>query len=157
MNGQYLKKKSDFEWVELLRKEVFSEDYLLQLIPLVKERVCALEEFVDNTVFFFTGDLKYDETLFPPKGVVPKDASGWLIELLEQLEALPSWTVEHIKEACEKYSKEKEIKTKDLFMTLRMVVSGSTVSPPLFETIHVLGKEMTRRRMRLASDQLKKR
>jgi glutamyl-tRNA synthetase len=157
MNGQYLKKKSDFEWVELLRKEVFSEDYLLQLIPLVKERVCALEEFVDNTVFFFTGDLKYDETLLPPKGVVPKDASSWLVEVLEQLEALPSWTVEHIKEACEKYSKEKEIKAKDLFMTLRMVVSGSAVSPPLFETIHVLGKEMTRRRMRLASDQLKKR
>ncbi len=89
--------------------------------------------------------------------MVAKEASTWLIELLEKLEGLQSWNVEHIKEACENYCKEKEIKTKDLFMTLRIVVSGGTVSPPLFETIHVLGKEMTRRRMRLASDNLKKR
>jgi glutamyl-tRNA synthetase len=157
MNGQYLKKKSDFEWVQLLRQNVFTEDYLLQLIPLVKERVCAFEEFIDNTSFFFNGDLKYDEAVLPPKGVVAKDASNWLVELLEKLEGLQSWTVEHIKEACENYCKEKEIKTKDLFMTLRIVISGGTVSPPLFETIHVLGKEMTRRRMRLASDSLKKR
>ena len=157
MNGQYLKKKSDFEWVQLLRQNVFTEDYLLQLIPLVKERVCAFEEFIDNTSFFFNGDLKYDESALPPKGVVAKEASTWLIELLEKLEGLQSWNVEHIKEACENYCKEKEIKTKDLFMTLRIVVSGGTVSPPLFETIHVLGKEMTRRRMRLASDNLKKR
>ena len=156
MNGQYLKKKTDFEWVELLRKEVFSEDYLLQLIPLVKERVCAFEEFIDNTAFFFSGDLKYTDNELPPKGVVPKEASGWLVELLEKLEAIPSWSVENIKEACEKYAREKEIKPKDLFMTLRVVGSGSGVSPPLFETVHVLGKEMTRRRMRLASDWLKK-
>ena len=157
MNGQYLKKKTDFEWVEMLRREVFSEEYLLQLIPLVKERVCAFEEFIDNTSFFFSGDLKYDETTLPPKGVVAKEASGWLLEVLEKLEALDAWTVEKIKAACESYCQEKNIKTKDLFMTLRIVVSGSSVSPPLFETIQVLGKEMTRRRMRLASDSLKKR
>lgn len=157
MNGQYLKKKTDFEWVEMLRREVFSEDYLLQLIPLVKERVCAFEEFIDNTAFFFSGDLKYDETTLPPKGVVAKEASGWLVEVLEKLEALEAWTVENIKSACEAYCQEKNLKTKDLFMTLRIVVSGSSISPPLFETIHVLGKEMTRRRMRLASDSLKKR
>ena len=157
MNGQYLKKKTDFEWVELLRKNVFSEDYLLQLIPLVKERVCALEEFIDNTAFFFNGDLPYDEHTLPPKGVVPKEASVWLLELLEKLEELSSWNVEGIKQTCENYCKEKGLKPKDLFMTLRVVVSGSGISPPLFETLHVLGKEMTRRRMRLASDNLKKR
>lgn len=66
---------------------------------------------------------------FFPQGVVAKDASNWLVELLEKLEGLQSWTVEHIKEACENYCKEKEIKTKDLFMTLRIVISGGTVSP----------------------------
>jgi len=157
MNGQYLKKKSDFEWVNLIRENVFNEEYLLQIIPLVKERVCAFEEFIDNTQFFFNGDLAYLESDLPPKNVNPKDASLWLTELLERLEGISAWTVEQIKGASESYCKEKELKPKDLFMTLRLVVSGTASSPPLFETIQVLGKEMARRRMRLASDWLKKR
>lgn len=156
MNGQYLKKKTDQEWAQMIRKEVFSEEYLLQMIPLVKERVNAFEEFIDNTSFFFSGDLNYENAPIPPKGVVSKDASEWLLELLEKFEALDQWKTESIKAACEAYVAEKGIKTKDLFMTLRIVVSGSMISPPLFETIQVLGKEMSRRRMRLAADYLKK-
>ena len=65
-------------------------------------------------------------------------------------ENLDEWTVANIKEVMEKFVADKKIKAKDLFMPMRVAVSGTLVSPPLMETIQVLGKEMVRRRMRLA-------
>jgi glutamyl-tRNA synthetase len=55
----------------------------------------------------------------------------------------------------ENFISQAKIKPKDLFMSMRVAVSGTLVSPPLMETIQVLGKEMVRRRMRLAMAYLK--
>ena len=44
---------------------------------------------------------------------------------------------------------------KDLYMTVRVAVTGRTATPPLFETLGVLGKEVTRRRLRRAAEALK--
>ncbi len=54
------------------------------------------------------------------------------------------------------FADKKEWKTKELFMILRLVATGRSASPPLFETMEVLGRELVRRRMRLAIDALAK-
>lgn len=155
MNSQYLKELPDETWVKMLQEQVFNESYLKQIIPLVKERVQALEEFIPNADFFFAGDLKYDNTPILPKGLSGKAVAGWFSEVLDGLEALDEWTVANIKSVMESVVSQQKIKAKDLFMPMRVAVSGTLVSPPLMETIHVLGKEMVRRRVRLAMDYLK--
>jgi glutamyl-tRNA synthetase len=155
MNSQYLKELPDETWVNLLREQVFNETYLKQIIPLVKERVQAFEEFIPNTDFFFAGDLKYENTPILPKGLSGKVVANWFSEVLEAFEGLDEWTGPSIKGVMENFVEQQKIKAKDLYMSMRVAVSGTLVSPPLMETIQVLGKEMVRRRMRLAMDYLK--
>ncbi len=156
MNGQYLKTLSDAEWLKALRADFFSDRYLLQIIPLVKEKVGALEDFFPSAATFFGGDCSYDNAPLVPKGRTAKEAAGWLSDVLDRLELIDTWSVDAIKAVIETYLAEKTLKTKELYMALRVAVSGGPISPPLFETFQVLGKEMARRRMRLAIDHLKK-
>lgn len=156
LNGKYLRDLPDDTWLQYLKTHVLSDSYLKQILPLVKDRVEAFEDFVPQTAFFFSGDLDYTETELIPKGRTPKEVQEWLEDVLEKLETLDDWSGVPIKSILEAYLTEKRLKTKELYMTVRVVVSGSTVSPPLFESIEVLGKEMSRRRFRLAIEYLKK-
>jgi len=155
MNGEYLKELTEPEFITKLKETVFSDEYLAKVLPLVKDRVQAFEDFFPVASTFFTGDLSFKDQPLVPTGRVPKDVSTWLAEVMEALEAAEDWEVPTIKTVIESYAKSKELKNPELFMPIRIAVSGSTVSPPLFETIHVLGKEMVRRRVRLAIDYLK--
>jgi glutamyl-tRNA synthetase len=53
------------------------------------------------------------------------------------------------------YLLEKNFKPKEVFMPVRLALTGTLQSPPLFECIEVLGKDIVQRRMRLAMDFLK--
>ena len=156
MNGQYLKNEPNEVWLRHLKNTVLADDYLLKIIPLVKERVLAFEEFFPASETFFSGDVSFKDQPLVPKDRSPKEVSAWLSDILEALETTDDWEVATLKNIVETYAKSKELKTSELFMVVRIAVSGSTVSPPLFETMHVLGKEMVRRRGRLAIEHLKK-
>jgi len=67
LNGQYLKKESNEKWLSYLKEYVFSDEMLLKIIPLIKERVEKFEDFIGATQFFFEGDLKYDAASFAQK------------------------------------------------------------------------------------------
>jgi len=152
LNGQYLRKLDTESYLQYLRTNLLTDDYLRAIIPLVKERVEALEQFMDWTHPFFSGDLSYDGRPMPAQGVDPAKAGEFLAGILDSLETLDSWDVPSIQKCIEGYVKGNGLKTKDVFMTLRVAVTGTLQSPSLMETIQVLGKEMVRRRVRLASD-----
>jgi glutamyl-tRNA synthetase len=105
--------------------------------------------------FFFSGDLNYENTPILPKGLSGKIVADWFSDVLEAFENLDEWSAPKIKEVMENFISQAKIKPKDLFMSMRVAVSGTLISPPLMETIQVLGKEMVRRRMRLAMAYLK--
>lgn len=155
MNGQYLKQMPDREWVEWLRSEYLSEKHLLRIVPLVKEKIEAFEEFFPRAITFFSGDYSYDSLPLVPKDSTAKEAAKWLSDILESLESLDEWTLAGIQAIIEAYQKTSGLKTKTLYMTLRIAVTGSTVSPALFETMDVLGRQMVSRRLRLAIQYLK--
>lgn len=156
LNGEYLKKLSDSDYLSRIRSVIFSDEYLLQVIPLIKERVSTLEDFIGATQFFFSGDLSYEGTALPPKDVPAKDAAMWLSDIIDQIELLDTWDVPSLQGVVEKYLHDKALKPKNLYMTIRVVLTGAGNSTPLIETMQVLGKEIVRRRFRLAIEYLKK-
>jgi len=79
------------------------------------------------------------------------------IELAEKVDAMEEYTIENIEKAMRDICEAKTWKTKELFMPVRVAVTGRKASPPLFESIHVIGRERTRRRLRMASEYLKTR
>lgn len=155
LNGQYLKLESNDKWLNYLKEYVFNDEYILKIIPLIKERVEKFEDFIDATQFFFQGDICYKPELFAQKGKTFVEMAEYLNDLIVKLDICENWKHEELHKIFQDYLTEKGLKPKDVFMPARIAVTGSKETPPLFECIEVLGKDIVQRRMRLAIDFLK--
>jgi glutamyl-tRNA synthetase len=154
MNEQYLHELSHEELVSALLSWRLSREHLLKIAVLVRERIKQLNEFIPATEFFFSGDLDYagvlDQMRIPD--TPGKDVRKALLELVERYERLEDWQAEALEAASRAFCDDAGLKTKHVFMLLRLAVTGRKASPPLFDTMAVLGKELTRRRLRQAAD-----
>jgi glutamyl-tRNA synthetase len=159
LNGKYLRRLSPTELLDRLRTQLLSEDHLLDVLPLVQERIDTLEGFFEYASFFFTGELAYDAEAVKamvPKGHTPADTGKALRALLEEeVDPLLDWRKEALEAAIRRFGEKAGWAPNELFMALRVAATGRAASPPLFETLAVLGKETCRRRLRRAADVLK--
>lgn len=155
LNGQYLKNESNENWLDYLKNSLFQDAYLLKIIPLVKERVEKFEDFIDATAFFFQGDLNYKADAFVQKGRTFVEIMACLNDIALKLDVCEKWQHEEIHKIFHDYLAEKSLKPKDVFMPVRIAVTGHKETPPLFECIEVLGKDIVSRRLRMAMDFLK--
>ncbi len=157
LNGRYLREfRDNLQFTNYLQEQLFSSSYLSQIVTLVKERVEKSEDFIAYADFFFKGDVLIAADNYQIKGIEDKKKLIEIYEaLIEKLEALRPFDVESIDAALRAFCLEKDIKSRDLFMPIRLMVTGKKASPPLFETMSVLGKERCRTRMRAALQVIK--
>jgi glutamyl-tRNA synthetase len=159
LNGRYLRREEPGQIADRLLGGPLSRERLLEILPLVQERIDTLEDVFDRAGFFFVGDVHYDAEAtkaLVPKGRTGPQAAKVLRSLLEDdLDRILDWRAEVLEEALRGFGEKKEWPVKELFMTVRVAVTGRKASPPLFETLAVLGKETTRRRLRRAIETLK--
>lgn len=148
LNNQYIQKMDDAHFVTFVRDQMFAPEYLRELRPLVLERLERFDQFFDKFSFFFNGALPYDLAQVVPAGKTKDDVSAMLSTLVEKLDELHDWDAEHLKKLLDEHKAALGWKPKDYFMTVRLVVTGRKDSPPLVESIVVLGREMARFRMR---------
>ena len=122
---------------------------------LVHERVRRLDEFIPATTFYFAG-ISTTPTCRSScrRTATPRDAK--LLEAaLEIVDANPNLDKEILETRFRDLAAAHDWKPRELFMTLRVAVTGRTVSPPLLESMQVIGREITRRRLRQAAAFLK--
>lgn len=155
LNGRYIRNLSQPEVLRRLRSSVLSDEYLLQVVALVHERFDTLEEFMAYAQFFFVGEVSYDQEArakLIAKKRTAAETSTVLERLLEEvLDPLMEWDAAHLEGALRTFAETAGWKPGDLFMPLRVAVTGRAATPPLFETMAVLGKELCRRRLRRAT------
>ena len=166
-NGQYIRKQSDEELKANIMPflqdsgnienppSASQNDMLDGLIPIVKERLKLLSDIVPMTAFLFSDISGYPaEDLFPKK----KDAAGTL-ELIQAgkpiIEKLAELSDEALEEAFKALSEETGFKLGDLLSPLRVAVTGSRISPPLFASIRLLGLDKALERIDAAIEKLK--
>jgi glutamyl-tRNA synthetase len=130
-----------------LRTNVLSDAYLSQIAPLVQSRIETLSQFGDLTTFFFRDDVLPTQDVFLPKKRTLEETLTFAIEQLTVLEAT-DWTHEALELALKKLGEEKSWSVKENFMLLRAIITGSTMSPPLLESMIVFGKARSLDRMR---------
>jgi glutamyl-tRNA synthetase len=151
MNGYYIKEKLSLDNViNYLQNQLFNQEYLSKVVPLVKERLLKSEDFLDHADYFFRGEIpcKLEDILLPK---LDKNASKLVYEeLLDKLDNLSHFASEGINDLLHKFVENHEFLLKDLFMPLRMVLCGKKSSPPIAQVMAVLGKERVRSRMRNA-------
>lgn len=155
LNSLYLRELTDEAFVDRLLDWRLGRDQLVAVAKLVRERARRLDDFVPMADFFFSGDLDLAPVAadLVPKERKPKEVAVALGELVERFEALRGpWLAAETEPLSRRYCEEKGWKPKELFMTLRLAVTGRRTSPPLFESMEVMGKELVRRRIRQAAE-----
>lgn len=158
LNGRYLRALDVDSLLARLRSGPLGDAYLRAVVPLVHERVDTLEQFFDYAQFFFVGDLAYDaeaRARLVPKKRSPSDTAAVLGRLLEEdLDPLLDWRAEEIEKVLRGFCERTGWAARELFMPVRIAVTGRAATPPLFETMEVLGREVCRRRLRRAAELL---
>ncbi len=124
-----------------------SDAYLSGIAPLIQSRIETLGQFGDLTTFFFRDDVLPTQDVFLPKKRTLEETLNFAADQLTVLEAT-DWTHEALEPALKKLGEEKSWSVKENFMLLRAIITGSTTSPPLLESMVVFGKARSLDRMR---------
>jgi glutamyl-tRNA synthetase len=153
-NGVYIREKDIPDLYDVVRPYLVREgilsaenegerrDYVMRILPLVQERLNRLADITERIWFFFDDRFEIREpgSLIPKKGT-REDALRILQRADQELEFLASFQEQDIETVMRSLVEELGLKTGQVFMTLRVALTGSQVSPGLFETIAVMGKK----------------
>jgi glutamyl-tRNA synthetase len=143
INGQYIR---NLPGHDLLRR-LYERDYVRAQLPLVQERMRTLNEFHTATAFFYEDELAYDPAMLVPKKATAEEVPGWLKAVRLRVEDFRPFTAAALEEALRTLVGEQGWNTGAVFMAVRVALTGSTQSPPLTETMEVLGREKTLQRL----------
>jgi glutamyl-tRNA synthetase len=115
---------------------------IAQLLPLYRERAHTLVELADSCGFLFGESVKLDEAAVK-KVLLKGDGLAQLTKARKILADIEPFAAAAMDEAIKAYCDSKELGLGKVAQPIRVAVSGGTVSPPIFETLEVLGKPRT--------------
>ena len=121
---------------------------LRRAMPLVKERMRTLAESVQLLRFLFTDDISPDDKAAAAIAGAPE---GYLKAAVEALGSAMTWQTEPIAAALDACASAAGLNRRKGWQPVRAAVTGSTISPPLPESLELLGRERTIARVRAAS------
>lgn len=163
MNGVYIRdlEPGDFAarslpGVELaLGRELSSHERstFVDLAPAIQERAKNLAEVAPQVMFLFTDEVAYDQVSWTKVMDTPEARSA-LEGASARLEGLGDWKTEPIEEALRAMLDDAGLSARKGLQPIRVAVTGSSVSPPLFESLEALGRERSLRRLDTALSRL---
>ena len=165
-NGQYIRKLSDDDLKAKVVPYLTGAGYIAAqpsceqadlldgFIPIIKERLRLLSDIVPMSAFLFTDVSGYDASELIPK---KKDAAE-TVKILELgrplIEKMSGLGDEVLEEQFKSLAEESGISLGDLLSPLRVAVTGSRISPPLFASIRLLGLDKALERIDAAVKKL---
>lgn len=162
LNGEYIRAldSDDFAGrVKPLMEERFGPleagrwEEFTELAPLVQERTRLLPEAIDQVGFLFRDDITYDPQSWK-KVMTREGVDDVLDRAASVLGELEEWETSTIEEALRKIPEELGLGAGKVFQPVRVAVTGSSVSPPLFESLAALGRERSLARIATARSEL---
>jgi glutamyl-tRNA synthetase len=160
MNGHYLRELSDDalydkisdwakKWDVNLSLELKDRMFAIRILALIKDRMKILSDFKELSTYFFA------DPMVDPKAFSIHSGERWqdilqgfkkvYAELEERL-----WTKENLDKVSYKVLEDFGYSPKEAFMTLRLAVTGQTATPPLFDVLELLGKDVVEHRLKVA-------
>lgn len=142
INGEYIRKTQDSK----LKSQIWeytgkqhSQEIIEQTIPLVKDRIKTLSEYKSLAGFFF------EEPEVDPQ--LLSDNTKAHLEVARAVVENENWDIEFLQKAFLENINQHNFKTGDFFMSLRVAITGKKITPPIVESIMILGREKTRTRL----------
>jgi glutamyl-tRNA synthetase len=147
LNGQYLAQMSLGRFVQLARPflqkaniVVTDENYLQQVLKIVKEKVKLFRDVPEWTAYFFTEDYPFDPAAFEKVFGKP-EAAGRLGALAGAFSQAPTWDATTLEATLKALAQKLGCKAGDLVHPARVAVSGRDVGPSLYHMLEVMGKD----------------
>ncbi len=159
LNGLYIRKLSADDLLKRIRDAApeaaaLDEETMRRSLPLVQERMKTLCDYMDRTAFIFAESVDPAIADLVAKKSTPEEAQAILRAAGDGLSSAVAWTTPALDAACQALVEQLGVKTRTFFMTLRVAVTGTPVSPPLFESMELLGRDKTLGRIAAAADKL---
>lgn len=159
LNGVYIRSLSDTQLALRLRPflpERADDASVTRLVPLVKERLVRLSDVTELTAFLFETDdavrALYSQDDLLSKNRSPQEVAAVLLSVRGSLVDLTDadWSEGVLEQRCRLVAEQVGWKAGDVFMPVRMAVTGRRISPPLFGSMELLGRERSLARMEAA-------
>lgn len=149
LNGLYIRSTDieDFQSTALsqiendIQRSLFDEEKsrLLKIFPSVQERIETLADLTQQVMFLIDEPFVVDELDW--QDVNNEEAQKYLFLLREEFINLDNFSLDAIEIVMRKTLEEINVKTKIGFQAARVSITGTKISPPLFESIFALGRE----------------
>ena len=141
MNGRYLR-ELDVEDLTGRLEALTGRSGLRDAVVISQDKISTLAEFWPLTRFFFDGPI--DDPAAREKIIEAPGGREALVQARAALAEVPEpWTQENVQAALDDVADRMGIKRKHVFQPLRVAVAGTTVSPGIFETVALLGRDET--------------
>ena len=118
---------------------------LSDLVSVQKDRIETVKDLAEHSAFFYEDFKKYDEKM-AEKYLQPVLLKPFKV-LYEEFDNNTSWDNENIKSILNKLAEEFDIKIGKLAQPLRVAITGKNVSPGIYDTVRLLGREKTLKRL----------
>jgi len=149
MNGRYLRELAP-EDLRARLEALTGRSLRADVVAIAQEKISTLAEFWPLARFFFEGPV--DDPDAREKVLGTESAPLALRAAREELGGLHEWSVPALEASLRGAAERAGLKPKQLFQPLRVAISGATISPGIFESVAVLGREETLLRLDAALD-----
>ncbi|HSM70660.1 MAG TPA: glutamate--tRNA ligase [Anaerolineales bacterium] len=132
------------------------DETLLKVTPLIRERLVTLDDCLKFASFFFKENVEPAPEELVAKGLDAKQSAQIARKAIEVFSGLPELTHATGEPPMRAYVEESGYKAGQVFGLLRTAITGQKVSPPLFESMEVVGREKVLERLKNAAEILEK-
>lgn len=132
------------------------DDILLKVVPLIRERLVTLDDCLPFAAFFFKENVQPEPADLMAKGLDARQSAEAARKAYAILSALPEINLPAAEPPMRAYVEESGLSANQVFGILRAAVTGQKVSPPLFESMEIIGREKVLERLRAAILMLEK-
>ena len=153
INGHYMRQMDDDALLPLLCHSLHKltgkdieggiKTRLSQGLSGLKQRAKNLKELADNSLFYVSAPVEYSDKASQALA----EGKALLQGVVTELEQIDNWEHDNLEMALKKFSEAKDVKLGKLMAPIRAAITGSHVSPSMFEVMEVLGKDETMLRL----------
>lgn len=154
LNQEYIKSANGDFLVESLdaglRAQGLSPDVLTHksregIVDELRTRSSTLTEMIDGARFFFENEVDFDEKA--ASKFLTSESSELMLKLRNELSKIDTFSSENVKSAFHRVMEEEAVKLGKLAQPVRVAITGGTISPGIFETLSLLGKDRSLHRL----------
>jgi glutamyl-tRNA synthetase len=152
-NGIFIRKLSEEDLAKHVKPFFIQAGYLpddrklLKIAPTIRERMVTLDDSVDMAGFFFKEKVEPNPEELIAKGLSKEESRKIAVSSLEILKKLKDFSVSITEPPMREFVEKSGLTAGQVFGILRVAITGQKISPPLFESMEIVGKEVCIQRL----------